>query len=87
MHFTKKNSSEKRIGLKNKLKEKNILRFPGAYNPLTAKLISEIGFDKTGSSPTIIGICEVENRFVVEDLINTGKLKEINYNIACINFY
>ena len=45
MHFTKKNSSEKRIGLKNKLKEKNILRFPGAYNPLTAKLISEIGFD------------------------------------------
>ena len=45
MHFTKKNSSEKRIELKNKLKEKKILRFPGAYNPLAAKLIAEIGFD------------------------------------------
>ena len=45
MHFTKKNSSEKRIELKNKLKKKKILRFPGAYNPLTAKLITEIGFD------------------------------------------
>jgi len=45
MHFTKKNPSQKRIELKNKLKEQKILRFPGAYNPLTAKLISEIGFD------------------------------------------
>ena len=50
-----------------------------------SKVISEIGFAKTGSSPTIIGICEVENRFVVEDLINTGKLKEINYNISHFN--
>ena len=45
MHFTKKTSSQKRIELKNRLKEKKILRFPGAYNPLTAKLIAEIGFD------------------------------------------
>ena len=45
MHFTKKNPSEKRIELKNKLKEQKILRFPGAYNPLCAKLIAEIGFD------------------------------------------
>ena len=45
MHFTKKNFSEKRVELKNKLKNKKILRFPGAYNPLTAKLITEIGFD------------------------------------------
>ena len=45
MHFTKKNSSEKRIELKNKFKDKKILRFPGAYNPLTAKLLTEIGFD------------------------------------------
>ena len=28
-----------------KLKEKKLLRFPGAYNPLCAKLIAEIGFD------------------------------------------
>jgi len=45
MHFTKKNFPEKRIELKNKLKKDKILRFPGAYNPLTAKLIEEIGFD------------------------------------------
>jgi len=45
MHFTKKNSSEKRTDLKNKLKKQKLLRFPGAYNPLTAKLITEIGFD------------------------------------------
>ncbi len=45
MHFTKKNPSEKRIELKNRLKKQKILKFPGAYNPLTAKLISEIGFD------------------------------------------
>jgi len=45
MHFTKKNPYKKRVELKNKLKENKILRFPGAYNPLTAKLISEIGFD------------------------------------------
>ena len=45
MHFTKKNSSKKRIELKNKLKKQKILKFPGAYNPLTAKLISEIRFD------------------------------------------
>jgi methylisocitrate lyase len=45
MHFTKKNSSTKRTELKNKLKNNKILQFPGAYNPLTAKLISEISFD------------------------------------------
>ena len=42
MHFTKKNSAEKRVELKNNLKKNKILRFPGAYNPLAAKLITEI---------------------------------------------
>ena len=45
MHFLKKNSSEKRLDLVKKLKSKKLLRFPGAYNPLCAKLIAEIGFD------------------------------------------
>ncbi len=45
MHFTKKSFSQKREELKNKLKKQKILKFPGAYNPLTAKLISEIRFD------------------------------------------
>ena len=45
MHFTKKNAGEKRKDFLNNLKEKKLLRFPGAYNPLCAKLIAEIGFD------------------------------------------
>ena len=45
MHFTKKNSSEKRLEFVKRLQSKKLLRFPGAYNPLCAKLIAEIGFD------------------------------------------
>ena len=45
MHFTKKNASEKRSDFVNALKSKKLLRFPGAYNPLCAKLIAEVGFD------------------------------------------
>ena len=45
MHFNKKNASQKRLDLVNSLKSKKLLRFPGAYNPLCAKLIAEIGFD------------------------------------------
>ena len=45
MHFTKKTVSEKRSDLIKNLKSKKLLRFPGAYNPLCAKLIAEIGFD------------------------------------------
>ena len=45
MHFTKKNAGEKRKDFVNNLEEKKLLRFPGAYNPLCAKLIAEIGFD------------------------------------------
>ena len=45
MHFTKKSSLKKREDLRNRLNAKKILRFPGAYNPLTAKLITEINFD------------------------------------------
>ena len=45
MHFVEKNAEQKRIDLDQKLKSKKILRFPGAYNPLTAKVIEEIGYD------------------------------------------
>ena len=45
MHFTKKTVAEKRSNLISKLESKKLLRFPGAYNPLCAKLIAEIGFD------------------------------------------
>ena len=45
MHFTKKNALEKRSDFIKSLKTGKLLRFPGAYNPLCAKLIAEIGFD------------------------------------------
>ena len=45
MHFINKKPEEKRVELDNKLKSNKILRVPGAYNPLTAKLIEEIGYD------------------------------------------
>ena len=45
MHFTKKTALEKRSNFVEKLQSKKLLRFPGAYNPLCAKLIAEIGFD------------------------------------------
>jgi len=45
VHFVKKKPEEKRLNFDKKLKSKKILRIPGAYNPLTAKLIEEIGYD------------------------------------------
>ena len=45
MHFVKKTIIQKREDFEKKLSSKKILRFPGAYNPLTAKLIEEIGYD------------------------------------------
>ena len=73
MHFTKKNPSEKRIELKNKLKKQKILRFPGAYNPLTAKLIAEIGFDGAYISGAVMA-----NDLGIPD-IGLTTLKEVSY--------
>lgn len=44
-----------------------------------AKVISQIGFDKTHESPAIIGLAEIENRNVLEDLINSKSLKNNSY--------
>ena len=73
MHFTKKNSFEKRIELKNKLKQQKILKFPGAYNPLTAKLIAEIGFEGIYISGGVMA-----NDLGIPD-IGLTTLKEVSY--------
>src|SRR5690606_34111353 len=39
-----------------------------------ARVISEIGSDLTGTAPELVGLCEVENRQVIEDLINQEPL-------------
>lgn len=46
-----------------------------------AKVIAEIGKDVTGNTPVIIGICEIENRKVVEDLVNQEPLLIKDYGI------
>ncbi len=47
-----------------------------------ARVISEIGADVTGTSPDIIGLCEIENYDVLHDLVNNTKLSEKNYGIV-----
>ena len=54
MHFVKKNSEEKRKDLNDKLKSNKILRVPGAYNPLSAKVIEEIGYEAVYVSGGVI---------------------------------
>lgn len=46
-----------------------------------ARVISEIGKDVTQNTPAIIGICEVENRNVLEDIVNDASLIEKDYGI------
>jgi hypothetical protein len=46
-----------------------------------AKVLSEIGTDEAKNSPVIIGVAEIENYGVLEDLINTSFLKDKKYSI------
>jgi endonuclease/exonuclease/phosphatase family metal-dependent hydrolase len=46
-----------------------------------AKVIAEIGADITGTTPAIIGLCETENRKVLEDLVNQEPLVKKEYGI------
>lgn len=50
-----------------------------------AKVLSEIGKETTGKPPVVIGLCEVENREVIEDLINTAVLKPYNYGVVHVD--
>lgn len=47
----------------------------------TAKVISEIGSGKTGSGPSIIGLAEIENFKVLDDLVNSNQLHHFAYQI------
>lgn len=47
-----------------------------------ARVIPEIGSDISKQAPVIVGICEIENRRVLEDLINEPQLKAYNYGIV-----
>ena len=46
-----------------------------------AKVLPIIGSDVTNSHPAILGLCEVENKQVLIDLVSTEKMKDLNYGI------
>lgn len=47
-----------------------------------AKVIADIGTDEAKNSPAILGVSEVENRSVLEDLVNDSLLLEKDYGIV-----
>ncbi|MCB2197186.1 MAG: endonuclease/exonuclease/phosphatase family protein [Bacteroidetes bacterium] len=47
-----------------------------------AKVISQIGADLTKTAPAVIGVSEIENRSVLEDLVKMPALKPYNYKIV-----
>jgi len=73
VHFIKKKVIEKREDFDKKLLSKKILRVPGAYNPLTAKLIEEIGYDGVYVSGGVMS-----NDLGYPD-IGLTKLKDVSY--------
>lgn len=46
-----------------------------------SRVLAEIGRETTKETPAIIGLCEVENRQVLEDLINHAHLQDQHYGI------
>lgn len=49
-----------------------------------AEVISKIGVELTGSSPAIVGLCEVENAEVLKDLVADYQISDYNYQIVHI---
>lgn len=47
-----------------------------------AKVIADIGADVTHTAPDIIGLAEIENITVLNDLVNDSQLKKFNYGIV-----
>jgi hypothetical protein len=47
-----------------------------------SEVISQIGSELFPGGPAILGLCEIENKEVIEDLINTPKLKPAKYGIV-----
>ncbi|WP_435136413.1 endonuclease/exonuclease/phosphatase family protein [Formosa sp. A9] len=46
-----------------------------------ARVINDIGLETTHKPPAIIGVCEIENRKVLEQIINTEPLTQQHYGI------
>lgn len=50
-----------------------------------ATVISQVGVDITGGAPAILGVSEVENISVLEDLVKADPIKKYNYQIVHID--
>ncbi|WP_241234671.1 endonuclease/exonuclease/phosphatase family protein [Nonlabens ponticola] len=50
-----------------------------------ARVIRKIGADVSQSAPAIVGVCEIENRKVLEDLVNHPLLIDYDYGIEHYN--
>jgi predicted extracellular nuclease len=47
-----------------------------------ARVIADIGLETTQNSPAIIGVSEIENREVIEDVVNDSLLRNKDYGIV-----
>ncbi|MDO5617140.1 MAG: endonuclease, partial [Cruoricaptor ignavus] len=52
-----------------------------------AKVISELGVQYTNTAPVVVGLLEIENRQVLEDLVKEPALAKYNYGIAHYNSF
>ncbi len=52
-----------------------------------SKVISELGRKETNTNPVIVGLIEVENRQVIQDLVRQPALAQSNYKIVHYNSY
>lgn len=46
-----------------------------------ARVIADIGHADTQNTPSIIGVCEIENKMVLEDVVNDSLLRRKDYGI------
>ena len=52
-----------------------------------SEVISQIGKDVSADGLAILGVCEIENRTVLEDLVAQPSLKDKNYKIIHFDSY
>lgn len=65
-------------------KKWNLRKYKRKIQKLSS-VLAQIGFNKTGFAPAIIGLAEVENASVIEDLLQSESLKDHNYKIVHFN--
>lgn len=65
-------------------KKWNLKRYKKKLNKL-GNVISRLGIEKSDHSPAIVGVVEVENESVLNDLVSTAHLKNEQYGIVHYN--